>query len=170
MRSSRFGSSCESPYCPSGWFGTILVKSRRMDSNSRSIVKALSYRILGSVATAVIYFVLTRNAGMSLGAGALDSIVKIGMYFVHERLWNLIDYGRGVDADATTRSIAKAMSYRVLGSASTALIFYVLSRDAKLSLGGGLVDSVLKIGVYFIHERLWNHISYGRPKPPEYEI
>jgi uncharacterized membrane protein len=29
---------------------------------------------------------------------------------------------------------------------------------------------VLKIGLYFLHERLWNHISFGRSKRPEYEI
>ena len=31
-------------------------------------------------------------------------------------------------------------------------------------------DGVVKIGMYFLHERIWNHIDYGRPKPPEYEI
>ena len=31
-------------------------------------------------------------------------------------------------------------------------------------------DAVVKIGVYFVHERLWNHIHFGRAKPPEYEI
>jgi uncharacterized membrane protein len=31
---------------------------------------------------------------------------------------------------------------------------------------------VLKIGVYFIHERIWNHINFGRSTKaaPEYEI
>jgi adenylylsulfate kinase len=72
--------------------------------------------------------------------------------------------------DSNARSIAKAVSYRVLGSVSTAVIFYVLSRNMALSLGGGLLDGVVKIGMYFLHERIWNHIDYGRPKPPEYEI
>ena len=72
--------------------------------------------------------------------------------------------------ESNSRSIAKAISYRVLGSASTALIFYVLSHNAKLAVGAGILDSVVKIGVYFIHERIWNHIDFGRPKPPEYEI
>jgi len=72
--------------------------------------------------------------------------------------------------ETNSRSIAKAISYRVLGSASTALIFYVLSHNAKLAVGAGILDSVVKIGVYFIHERIWNHIDFGRPKPPEYEI
>jgi uncharacterized membrane protein len=69
------------------------------------------------------------------------------------------------------RSIVKAVSYRILGSTSTALIFYVLTGKGSLSLGAGALDMVLKIGVYFLHERIWNHINFGRTtKTPEYEI
>jgi uncharacterized membrane protein len=70
-----------------------------------------------------------------------------------------------------SRSIAKAVSYRILGSASTGLIFFVLTGKFSLSVGAGMADFVIKIGLYFLHERLWNHISYGRDnKAPEYEI
>lgn len=72
--------------------------------------------------------------------------------------------------DSNARSLAKAISYRILGSVSTGLIFYVLSGKATLSVGAGALDMVVKIGLYFLHERLWNHIQFGRPKPPEYEI
>jgi uncharacterized membrane protein len=68
------------------------------------------------------------------------------------------------------RSIAKAVSYRILGSAITAFIFFALTGKATLSLGAGALDVVLKIGAYFVHERIWTHISFGRSKPPEYEI
>ncbi|HTM51244.1 MAG TPA: DUF2061 domain-containing protein [Bryobacteraceae bacterium] len=68
------------------------------------------------------------------------------------------------------RSIAKAITYRVLGSASTAAIVFLFSRNLGLSLGAGVLDSIVKIVMYFIHERIWDHIDYGRPKPPEYEI
>jgi adenylylsulfate kinase len=72
--------------------------------------------------------------------------------------------------ESHTRSIAKAVSYRIFGSLSTALIFYVLIGDAKLALGAGLLDTVVKVLLYFLHERMWNHIDFGRSKPPEYEI
>jgi adenylylsulfate kinase len=72
--------------------------------------------------------------------------------------------------ESHSRSIAKAISYRVLASTSTMLIFYLFSRDVTLSVGAGALDMVVKIGLYFFHERLWNHIQFGRPKPPEYEI
>ena len=71
------------------------------------------------------------------------------------------------------RSIVKAFSYRILGSTTTALIFYVLTGKGSLSLGAGALDMVLKIGAYFVHERIWNHINFGRStraKAPEYEI
>lgn len=72
--------------------------------------------------------------------------------------------------DTHSRSIAKAFTYRALGSLTTAMIFYVLSRDVTLAVGAGVLDALLKTAVYFLHERLWNHIPYGRQKPPEYEI
>ena len=51
------------------------------------------------------------------------------------------------------------------------LIFYILTGKASLSLGAGAVDMVLKTGVYFAHERIWNHVNFGRStKAPEYEI
>lgn len=72
--------------------------------------------------------------------------------------------------DSHSRSIAKAVSYRVLGSLATGVIYFALSGDWKTSVGAGLLDSIVKIGLYFVHERLWNHIQFGRQKPPEYEI
>jgi uncharacterized membrane protein len=72
--------------------------------------------------------------------------------------------------DSQARSLAKAVSYRVLGSAVTALIVLLFSGSLKISLGVGALDMLSKIALYFLHERLWNYIPYGRPKPPEYEI
>jgi adenylylsulfate kinase len=72
--------------------------------------------------------------------------------------------------ETKVRSIAKAISYRVLGSTSTAAIVFLFSHKLSLSLGVGLIDSVVKIAMYFLHERIWNYIDFGRPKPPEYEI
>ena len=72
--------------------------------------------------------------------------------------------------DSNTRSIAKAVSYRILGSLSTGAIVFFLSGDLKVSAGVGLLDVFVKMGLYYLHERIWNHVSFGRQKPPEYEI
>lgn len=72
--------------------------------------------------------------------------------------------------ESNYRSLVKAISYRMLGSAATALIVFLLSGKLGLSLGTGALDMVVKIGLYYLHERIWERIPFGRPKPPEYEI
>ena len=74
--------------------------------------------------------------------------------------------------ESHARSIAKAVTYRVFGSASTALIVFFFTKSAGASLGAGIADSVIKIGLYFVHERAWDYIGFGRPKQhsPDYEI
>jgi uncharacterized membrane protein len=72
--------------------------------------------------------------------------------------------------ESHARSIAKAVSYRVLGSISTAAIVFVFSGNYKIAASVGILDSIVKIALYFLHERLWNYIDFGRQKPPEYEI
>ncbi len=73
--------------------------------------------------------------------------------------------------DSRARSIAKAVTYRLAGSAATAMIvFFFGGHNVALSAGAGGVDMVVKIGLYFLHERMWDHIEFGRKKVPEYEI
>ena len=72
--------------------------------------------------------------------------------------------------ESHSRSLAKAISYRIFGSASTALIIFFFTRNTAMSLGGGLLDSIVKLALYFMHERLWVHIRFGHPDPLEYEI
>jgi len=33
-----------------------------------------------------------------------------------------------------------------------------------------LLDTAVKIGAFYFHERLWNHLRFGRAEPPEYQI
>lgn len=73
--------------------------------------------------------------------------------------------------ETTRRSIAKAVSYRVFGTLTTAGLVYVLFGELKLAAAVGILDTLFKIGVYIAHERAWNRISYGREhKQPEYSI
>ncbi len=75
--------------------------------------------------------------------------------------------------DSHSRSIAKAISYRVLGSIGTGIVVMLLSNgNWKLSAEAGVFDALIKIGLYFVHERVWSFIKFGtKPAPaPEYEI
>ncbi len=73
--------------------------------------------------------------------------------------------------DSTRRSVAKALSWRILATIITTSIAYALTGKGEFAATIGVIDTLLKFFVYFGHERLWNRIPYGRSeKQPEYFI
>lgn len=63
------------------------------DSN-RSLVKTISYRILIIIATSLILFIFTGNVELTLGVTLVTSIVCTILYYIHERVWNNIHWGK----------------------------------------------------------------------------
>ena len=68
------------------------------------------------------------------------------------------------------RSIVKAVSYRIWGSLVTFLVAWLFTANFRLAAGIGVLDTVLKIGAFYGHERLWNNINIGRKKSTQYAI
>ena len=65
----------------------------------RHLAKAVTYRLLGSMGTVVIAYAATGDAGASLSIGVIDSLAKVGFYYVHERAWCRIRWGAGAGRD-----------------------------------------------------------------------
>jgi uncharacterized membrane protein len=57
------------------------------DSHLISFFKAISWRTLGTITTFLISYELTGNYKIALATGTLDAILKIGLYYFHERCW-----------------------------------------------------------------------------------
>ncbi len=77
----------------------------------------------------------------------------------------------GKNMDSTKRSLAKALSWRLLATLITTAIVYALTGKGEFAATIGIADTVFKFFIYFGHERLWNRIPYGRKKQePEYYI
>jgi len=66
--------------------------------------------------------------------------------------------------DNHTRSVVKALSWRITGTVDTILISWLITREFKFALSIGFVELFTKIIPYCGHERLWNRISFGRAK------
>ncbi len=65
-----------------------------IEHKKRSIVKAISWRTLGTVDTMVISFIITGSPLAAVSIGAFELITKTALYYFHERAWNKINYGR----------------------------------------------------------------------------
>jgi len=64
------------------------------EQHKRSIAKAISWRIIASLTTTIIVFMLTKELALSLGAGMIDMAIKLVFYYFHERAWDGIKWGR----------------------------------------------------------------------------
>jgi uncharacterized membrane protein len=65
-------------------------------------------------------------------------------------------------SDTTKRSIAKAITWRVTGTASTFLIALAITDNAAASTSLAAVQLAANTLLYFVHERVWNRLTWGR--------
>lgn len=65
------------------------------EKHSRSIAKAISWRLLGSIDTFVLSYFFTRNVGAAGAIASTEIVTKILLYYFHERIWS--SFGWGID-------------------------------------------------------------------------
>jgi adenylylsulfate kinase len=64
--------------------------------------------------------------------------------------------------DTNRRSVVKGLSWRVVATTTTTGIVYVFFGRLDLAIAAGLIETVLKVGLYWGHERIWHKIRWGR--------
>ncbi len=60
------------------------------------------------------------------------------------------------------RSLAKAISYRVVSILVDLLVVFLVTKRVDLTLGVVVVSNTASIFVYYFHERAWNKVHIGR--------
>jgi uncharacterized membrane protein len=66
------------------------------DSRIRSVFKALTWRAIATGTTMTLVYLGTGDVELMAHIGVADVIIKLFFYFVHERAWGRIGWGRGV--------------------------------------------------------------------------
>ena len=64
------------------------------DTAKRSLVKTVSWRLTGSGATFVISYLIAGNFAVAGTIAMIQLVANTMLYFVHERIWNRIGWGR----------------------------------------------------------------------------
>jgi adenylylsulfate kinase len=64
------------------------------ESSLRSAIKAVSWRFWATVTTMVLVYLFTGTLKIALAIGGLEVVLKMIIYFFHERTWDKIRYGR----------------------------------------------------------------------------
>ena len=64
-----------------------------MEGRKRSVLKALSWRVIATITTMSIVFAYTNEFALTLGVGAIEVFSKMLLYYGHERIWARIRWG-----------------------------------------------------------------------------
>lgn len=62
----------------------------------RSLAKAVSWRITGSLDTMLLSWFFTGDLGIAAAIGLTEVLTKMVLYYGHERAWNRISLGRAI--------------------------------------------------------------------------
>ena len=65
-----------------------------MESHIRTIIKAFSWRFIATLITFAIAWVVTGELEFAAKIGVADTLIKLGAYYFHERVWLKINFGK----------------------------------------------------------------------------
>ena len=64
------------------------------ENRLRSLIKGVTWRMLGTLDTIVISYILTGKIKVALSIGGIELFSKIALYYFHERVWEKINFGK----------------------------------------------------------------------------
>ena len=152
----------------------------------RHIAKTITWRIVGSIDTWIIGYVLIRFFAEGVNdkeineraveaasyIAGLELITKTILYYFHERIWYTLNW---IATRQKIRHIIKTVSWRLVGAIDTILLVFIVyyflfnstQGAAEVALSMFSVEIVTKIILYYLHERVWYTSNWGVIKSTE---
>ena len=93
---------------------------RAPEGHSRSFLKAVSWRILGSIDTFVISYFVTGKLVFAASIASVETFTKIALFYFHERAWAFVPLGRADTVKAAPPAEAEAPASAALPDAARA--------------------------------------------------
>lgn len=141
---------------------------KKEESHLRSVIKGISWRFIATTDTILVVLLVTClfdecSIGDALKIGAIEFILKLLIYYFHERIWNFF-----ITTDPITKrdSLFKTISWRIVATTTTFIISgAVLNEFNEVALFIALLELISKFMLYYFHERIWLKIPLGYVKP-----
>lgn len=124
----------------------------------RHLAKTMTWRIIGSIDTMIIGWLISGDPLIGMSIGGTEVITKMVLYFFHERLWFKYGYKKNKSVE---RHLAKTITWRFVGTIDTIILAWLISGDPMIGLKVGGIEVITKMGLYYIHERIWHKYDFG---------
>jgi uncharacterized membrane protein len=64
-----------------------------LESRKRHIVKSITWRIIGTMDTILLAWLISGNVLMGFKIGLVEVVTKMILYYLHERVWYKVNFG-----------------------------------------------------------------------------
>ncbi|MGB1307424.1 MAG: DUF2061 domain-containing protein [Oceanihabitans sp.] len=125
-------------------------------SYKRHIAKTITWRIVGTLDTILLSWLISGNPVIGLKIGFIEVLSKMVLYYLHERFWFKSNI-----KNAQKRHLIKTLTWRILGTLDTIIIAWIITGNGLIGLKIGIVEVITKLLLYYAHERAWYKINYG---------
>lgn len=125
-------------------------------TEKRHIAKTITWRLVGTIDTIILSWVITGNPFTGLKIGFVEVITKMILYYLHERLWfksNVVNPEK--------RHLYKTVTWRILGTMDTMFMAWIVTGDPMIGLQIGISEVFTKMILYYIHEKVWYKLDFG---------
>lgn len=144
------------------------------EKHYRSVLKGITWRIIGTADTIFLSWLFTGNISSALKIGGFELFTKITLFYLHERAWIYFGWGKMssvvngivITKDKHWRSLVKGMSWRVFGTLDTMVIAFFVTGDYSKAMSIGFTEVFTKVILYYFHERAWLRWKFGVKKIP----
>ncbi|MBR9844586.1 MAG: DUF2061 domain-containing protein [Algicola sp.] len=131
-------------------------------SHKRHIAKTITWRIVGTLDTIILSWIISGNPVTGLKIGFAEVVTKMLLYYFHERAWFKINLSKdGEVLESKKRHLAKTFTWRLIGTIDTMILAWIISGDPLTGLKIGFAEVVTKMLLYYLHERAWYKVNYG---------
>lgn len=136
-----------------------------MNSRKRHIAKTFTWRLIATATTFLLTLFFFRDdpnsAEKASWVAIAEVIIKMIIYYYHERIWFMTK----VKLSSAVRHLLKTITWRVIASITTFVLAYLIFKEdpeaMEKATGIALVESILKMFFYYVHERAWHTSKFG---------
>ena len=137
----------------------------RDQSRKRHLAKSITWRIVGTIDTILISWLISGNPLTGLKIGFTEVITKMFLYYLHERIWFKVNLSKdGKLLESRKRHIGKTITWRMVGTLDTIIISWIISGNPMTGLKIGVSEVLTKMVFYYLHERIWHKSKFGLKK------
>jgi uncharacterized membrane protein len=134
------------------------------ETHLRTLYKTVAYRILSTLAIMAVSLLLGASGAQAGAMGIIIFVLGSIIYYAHDRVWARLNWNRGTTGnEAVKRSVIKTIVYRLITVVVGMIIARLVMTDSNTTaLAFGVSQFVVNMILYYVLERVFNRVQYGR--------